>query len=409
MSVVQTERALRQQARDAELTERIYITSGMHTLLRALLLVPLALDLAGAQQEPPRRLDFSNEAAERAQEQDAAATTREMRTKFVRSQTILGLLAYGPTFATMLADDGVTFTAGYLVMAGGSFFAATEITRQITVTPARQFLSSRMAWRGTLDGLVLGDAGDLRGRSAAGLGWIGGVSGTGLGLYLARDLREGEAVSMVVGHDIGYVSTLLLTHVIDPDDLDDQGISSEARAVASTLAGWGGYALGKRYARNAMYEVTAGDAMMLWLGAGIGATTLGTFIAESSPSDQAVAGTVLLGGLAGIWGADRWLVRRFDHSPAEGTLVALGGGAGALMGIGVGVLIAGEAERGAALTLGLASLGAIGGVALTERYAQPAMDGGRSVDVGRVEFNPIGALAAAARVDGRHPILKITF
>jgi hypothetical protein len=103
------------------------------------------------------------------------------------------------------------------------------------------------------------------------------------------------------------------------------------------------------------------------------------------------------------------LVRRYDHSTAEGTLVSLGGGAGALMGIGIGVLIAGEAERGAALTLGLASLGAVGGIAITERYAQPAMDGGRSFDVGRVEFSPLGAVAAAAGVQGRHSILRITF
>lgn len=381
----------------------------MQSLLRALLVLPLALTLASAQQEPPRRLDFSGEAAEQPQAQDSArATTREMRTKFVRSQTILGLTAYGPTFSAMVADDGVTAVAGYLVMAGGSFFAATELTRQFEITPARQFLSSRMAWRGTLDGLVLGNVWDVRYRSTAGLGWIGGVSGTALGLVIARDMREGEAVSMAVAHDIVYLSTLALGLVIDPND-GDGGLSPQARGVSATVLGWGGYALGRAYSRRAMYEVTDGDALLLWVGAGIGATTLGTFVAESDPSPQVVAGTILAGSLVGIWGADRWLVRRFDHSTAEGSLVALGGGAGALMGIGVGVLIAGEAERGASITLGLASLGAIGGVMLTERYAQPAMDGGRSFDVGRVEFTPLGAVAAAAGVQGRHSILRITF
>ncbi len=382
----------------------------MPSLVRALFIVPLAISLASAQQEPPRRLDFSNEATERPQAQDTAtATTREMRTRFVRDQTILGLFAYGPTFSAMVADDGVTATAGYLVMAGGTFFAATEMTRQFEITPARQFLATRMAWRGTLDGQVIGIVTDLRYRSTAGLGWIGGVGSTGLALYLARDLREGEAVSMVVGHDIAYLSTLLLGLIIDPDVDDDAGWSLQARGIGATVVGWGGYALGQRYARNVSYEVSAGDAMMLWLGAGIGATSFGTFIAESSPSGQVVAGTVLAGALVGIWGADRWLVRRFDHSTAEGSLVSLGGGAGALMGIGIGVLIAGEAERGAALTLGLASLGAVGGVVITERYAQPAMDGGRSFDVGRVEFSPLGAVAAASGVHGRHSILRITF
>ena len=382
----------------------------MQSLLRALLILPIAVVTVSAQQEPPRRLDFSTEAAERPPAQDTAtATTREMRTKFVRNQIILGLAAYGPTFASMLGDDGVTFTAGYLVMAGGTFFAATEMTRQMTITPAREYLSTKMAWRGTLDGLVVGNVTDMRYRSTAGLGWIGGVGSTGLALYLARDMREGEAVSMVVGHDIAYISTYLLGLVIDPDLGDDTGLSPQARGIGATVVGWGGYALGRRYARNVSYEVTSGDAMMLWLGAGIGATTLGTFIAESDPSGQVVAGTVLAGALVGIWGADRWLVRRFDHSTAEGTLVSLGGGAGALMGIGIGVLIVGEAERGAAITLGLASLGAAGGIAITERYAQPARDGGRSFDVGRVEFSPLGAVAAAAGVQGRHSILRITF
>jgi hypothetical protein len=382
----------------------------MRLLFRALLVLPLALLAAGAQQEPPRRLDFSGEDSVRRTPADTAApTTREMRTRFVRAQSILGLVAYGPAFATMVADDGVTAVAGYLVMAGGTFFAATELTRQIKITPARQFLSSRMAWRGAIDGLVLGNAADLRERSVGGLAWIGGIGGTAVGLTLARGLSEGEAVAMVVGHDVAYLSTLALGYVIDPTEGDGEGLSTPARQVSSTLIGWGGYALGRRYARRALHEVTAGDALLLWLGAGVGATTLGAFIAESDPSPQAVAGTVLVGSLAGIWGADRWLVRRYDHTTAEGSLVSLGGGAGALMGIGIGVLIAGEAERGASLTLGLASAGAIGGILVTERYAQPAPDLGRRFDVGRVEFTPLGAVAAAAGVQGRHSILRITF
>ena len=103
------------------------------------------------------------------------------------------------------------------------------------------------------------------------------------------------------------------------------------------------------------------------------------------------------------------IVRRFDHSASEGSLVALGGGAGALMGIGLGVLFAGEAQRGASLTLGLAAAGAVGGILLTERYAQPGPDEGRQFDVGRVELNPLGAVAAASGAPGRHSILRITF
>lgn len=385
----------------------------MNPLLRALLpllLAPLALATAGAQQEPPPRLDFTQDSTVRRQPTDTATeTSREMRIRFVRSQMILGFAAYGPSFATMVGDDGVTWTAGYLVMAGGTFFAATEVSRQIVVTPARQFLSSRMAWRGSLNGLTFGNTVDMRYRSTAGLTWIGGIGGTAAGLIIARDLSEGEAVSMVVGHDIAFLSTIALGYIIDPNDTDGQGLSQQSRNIASMVAGWGGYLVGRRYARTADYEVTSGDAMLLWLGAGIGASTLGTFIAEGSPSVQAVSGTILVGSLAGIWAADRLLVRRFDHSSSEGSLVALGGGAGALMGIGLGVLFAGEAQRGASLTLGLAAAGGVAGIALTERYARPGPDQGRQFDVGRVEFNPLGAVAAASSVPGRHSILRITF
>jgi len=377
--------------------------------LRSLLFVPLALATAGAQ-DPPPRLDFGQDTAVRRPRADTATTTsREMRTRFVRSQLILGFAAYGPAFATMVGDDAVTATAGYLVMAGGTFFAATEVSRQVVITPARQFLSSRMAWRGTINGLSFGNTIDLRARSVAGLAWLGGIGGTTAGLIIARDLSEGEAVSMVVGHDVAFLSSIALGYIIDPNDNDGEGMSQQARNITAMLAGWGGYVVGQRYARNADYEVTAGDAMLLWLGAGIGASTLGTFIAEGSPSPQAVATTVLVGSLAGMWAADRLLVRVYDHSPSEGSLVALGGGAGALMGIGLGVLFAGEAQRGASLTLGLAALGGIGGILLTERYAQPGPDQGRAFDVGRVEFNPLGVVAAASRVPGRHPILRITF
>lgn len=382
----------------------------MNRLFGAVVVLPIALFAAGAQEEPPRRLDFSSDSVAQPTRADAATeTSREMRAKFVRSQLILGLAVYGPSFSAMVANDGVTATAGYLVMAGGTFFAATEISRQIVITPSRQFLSSRMAWRGAMNGLTVGNTYDLRGKTTGGLTWLGGIGGTTAGLVIARDLSEGEAVSMVVGHDIAYLSSIALGYVIDPTSDDGEGLSDQARSISAMMMGWGGYAFGRRYARSAMYEVTDGDAVLLWLGAGIGATTFGTFIANGDPEPQVVAGTVLAGALAGIWGADRWMVRRFDHSTAEGALVALGGGAGALMGIGVGVLVAGEADRGAALTMAFASAGAVGGIFLTERYAQPAPDGGRRFDVGRVDFNPLGAVAAAAGVQGRHSILRITF
>ena len=91
----------------------------------------------------------------------------------------------------------------------------------------------------------------------------------------------------------------------------------------------------------------------MWLGAAIGAVGASTFIANSDPSDQATALTLLGGALVGTVGADRFLVRRYDHSRGEGGFVALGALAGGVMGVGVGVLVAGEAKRDGSLTCAL--------------------------------------------------------
>lgn len=385
----------------------------MHSLRRALVALILGASSVAAQQQPPPRLDLSREpldTVERDDERLRGATTREMRIAFVRNQAILGLVSYAPAFAVMVGTEPATRLAGYLVMAGGTFFAATEITRQVEITPARQVLSSRMGWRGSINGLWLADAARMRDGEAAALTLIGGLGASTAGVLLGSGLTEGEAVAMVVGHDIAFFTALGLTYVVDPYEADGTGLSRSTRLAIPMVLGWGGYALGRLYAGRAPYEVTAGDASLLWLGAGIGATAASVAIAGDWPGPRAIAGTVLVGGLAGVWGADRWLVRRFDHTRSEGALVALGSGAGALMGIGLGVLVAGEAGRDEARTLAFAALGGVAGIWLTERYVQPAADEGRRFDLSsRVQFSSIGALAAASGTPGVHPILKFTF
>ena len=393
----------------------------------------LCLAVPALAQDPPPRLDFSRDTLPVVRDTirdtipaEPRLTTAPMRTVFVRNQSVLGLTSYGPAFAAMIGTEPATRIAAYMVMAGGTFFAANELTRQMEITPAREVLASRMGWRGTVSGLALGISTNAGGGETGAMTLIGGLGGTAIGLALGTGLTEGEAVATVVGHDIAALSSIAVTYIVDSDDTDGTGLSGPARVMIPMIAGWGGYALGRLYAGRAPYEVTAGDALMLWLGAGIGGLAGGTLIAESSPSQQVVAGTLLVGGLAGVWGADRWFVRRSDHTRSEGALVTLGAGAGSLMGIGLGVLISGDADRTSAPTLAFATLGAIGGVMLAERSAQPAADGGRRADVGRaaptrdavrepsrepsrVTFDPMAAFAAANRAPGRHAIVRFTF
>jgi hypothetical protein len=388
--------------------------------IRSFLTAALGLCLAvpAGAQNPPRRLDFSQDSVPTPTRDTVVPaprlTTAEMRTVFVRNQSVLGLAAYGPAFAAMIGTEPATRIAAYMVMAGGTFFAANELTRQIHISPAREVLSSRMGWRGTVSGLSIAMATDMPSGEAGAMTLIGGLGGSAIGLALGGGLTEGEAVATVVGHDILVLSSLAVTYIADANDTDGTGLSPQARVAIPMVAGWGGYALGRLYAGRAPYEVTAGDALLLWLGAGVGGLAGGTVIAESSPSNQAVAGALLVGGLAGVWAADRFIVRRFDHTRSEGALVALGAGAGSLMGIGVGVLLSGDADRTSGPTLAFATLGAIGGIMLAERSTQPAVDGGRRMEVGqgplsRLQVNPMAAFAAATRAPGQHAILRYTF
>lgn len=339
-----------------------------------------------------------------------ARTSRELRTRFVRDQTILGFTVYGPSFAAMVADDGVTGGAAYLVMAGGSFFASAELSRRMQITEARQLLSSAMAWRTAGAALAFSASADAGSRQIGAWTLLGGFTGTGVGLALGKGLTGGEAAATVFGHDFAAMSALAAVTIIDGGlFVENDGITDEGTVALAAVAGAFGYAAGRTYAGRAKHNVTVGDVQTMWIGATIGALGASTAIASSDPNDATVAGTLLAGSALGVLASERWLVRRYDHTRYEGNLLALGGTAGALMGIGIGILVAGEADRGESLTLGFATAGAIGGVAMTERYLQPTRDRGRLAFLERVQFTPMNAVAAASRRPGNYPLLRFTF
>jgi hypothetical protein len=366
-----------------------------------------------AQQEPPRRLDLGTgvqEAPATDTLRESASTSREMRNRFVRNQLLLGAVAYGPSFAVMISTEPATRLASYLLMAGGSFFAASEVARQWEITPARQVLSTRMAWRETLTGLALANAWDLKEGEAGALALVGGLAGSATGIWLGSGLTEGEAVASLVGHDIATASAYAVTWMVNPNSDGPDAMPWSTRIAVPLVAGWAGYAIGRSWAGNAPYEVTAGDASLLWLGAGIGSAAVATTIVESEPDDETIAVSLLAGGLLGVWGAERYFVRQFDHTRSDALMVASGSGAGALMGIGLGVLISGDAQRNSAPTMAFGTLGAIAGAWLTERYAQPARDQGRRMEVGsRLQLNPMGAVAAFSGAPGTHSLVRFTF
>ena len=390
----------------------------MRTFHHVLVALALCSPVLGAQQEPPRRLEFPADTTKTATDSTRPSrdtvgvrgqTSRELRNRFVRDQTALGFAVYAPAFALMVGDDGVTGAAGYLVMAGGTFFAAAEVTRRVNITDARHILSSAMALRGAGSALLIAGQSGMQTSPTAAVALIGGLAGTTTGLLLGGGLTAGEAAATVFGHDFAALTAFAITASGDSDPFNDAGVDKTTAAVAWTAAGIGGYFAGHWYARHAKHNVTVGDVQALWLGSSIGVLGAGAVIASSSPSGATTALTLLGGGWLGTFAAERLLVRRYDHSRGDGNLLALGGTAGALMGMGIGILVSGEADRGASATLGFATVGAIGGVAMAERYLQPERDAGRLALLERLSISPTALVAAASRQPGQHALVRFIF
>lgn len=381
----------------------------LRALSRALVSLALVPALAFAQQEPPPRLDVGAAPAARDTTGPRWGSSRELRNRFVRDQTALGLGVYAPAFAVMAGRDGITGAAAYLVMGGASFFGAAELTRHVRMTEARVLMSSAIGLRSAGAALLLATQSDLETRQGAALVLLGGLAGTGSGLWFGGGLTGGEAAATVMGHDLAMGTAVALTFAGDEDPFDSTGVDRMSSAVAWTASGVGGYFLGRWYAGLAPHNITVGDLQTLWTGATIGALAAGTAIASSDPNTEVTATAVLGGAWLGILLTERTLVRKFDHSRSEANLVALGGVAGGLMGVGIGLLVAGEADRGESLTLGFATAGAVAGVAMSERYLQPDRDAGRIAWLDRVQVTPGAIAAVAAGTPGRHTLLRFTF
>jgi hypothetical protein len=332
--------------------------------------------------------------AERGDRSGAAATGLEVSEPagnvFIRNQTILGFLGYGPATAALLSDaGGGTATAGYFMAAGGSFFFAANIARQREITRAQASLASHGGTRGAIAGAMA--AGIFGASGGPGYGapiLMGAIGGSIAGFQGGRGLSDGEAASSGLGADLAALTTLGLagaggvfkareeTIVLDggftftqqKDELRTGGKIALASAIGTGLVG---YALGPRYARRADYNVTAGDAKIAFTGALIGALAAGAVLGDNT-DEQVAFGVATAGLLGGFFAADRGLVRSADRTGADGTIVQLGAAAGGLIGLG----LAAGAEAGQRPTLLMVTAGGLLGMLAADAIVNPAPDAG---------------------------------
>lgn len=349
---------------------------------------------------------------------DVITARTDAHNSFVKNQTLLGLAVYGPAFAFAISDgNGAAFTAGYLVVAGGTFFAASEISRRMFISRAQSDLSFNMGQNGALAGWATMYLVRTNDRAQAAGAFVGGLAGSALGLTSARGMTEADAVGAAFGSDIGALigwgAMEALrgeeTCTFDPATFVQtcrRSFSDRAEVMGILASGIVGYPLGLLYPRNARYHVTPGDIQTLWATGLLGASSAGAIFLGAKSSGRAIATTLTTGTVLGIMAGDRFLVQRVDHSRTDGGRAGLGTLAGALMGAGVATIFDND-NPGPHFILGLASVGGLAGLIVTERYVDPPADAGR----GRlsVTFNPASLALLATRTPGNHALLNVRF
>ncbi|WP_373062480.1 hypothetical protein [Gemmatimonas sp.] len=311
---------------------------------------------------------------------------------FVRNQTFLGLVAYGPATAALLSEQGGPAAAGgYFLAAGTSFFVAANLVKGRVVTRAQAARAAHGGTRGALTGLGIAAIANAEGGPAWGAPILAGaIGGTIVGFQQARGLSDGEAASAGFFADLGALTVMGIGFgsgafkgretVIPVDDPQfgsytstDNSLRGPGKAVVGAAIGANliGYALGPRYAQRAAYNVTAGDVSVAFASALLGGVGASSLISEGG-NDTRKYGVAAAGVLAGAFLADRGLVRKADRTSADGTLAQLGALAGALMGAGIAAI----AETKAQGALALGSAGGILGLLAADAIIKPVRDAG---------------------------------
>ena len=341
----------------------------------------------------------------------------DARNAFIRRQTLLGLFVYGPTFAGTIGDNSGSQSAGYLVVAGGTFFAASEVSRRMFISRPQADLSTNTGLNGALAGWAttyLFNAGS-KGQYAG--AFIGGLTGATIGVRAARNMTEADAVAAGFGSDIGALIALGTVEALrgdrsctfDPvtfvDNCTTRRLSNRSEVAVVLASGLIGYPIGLLYPRNARYSVTAGDVETLGTTAALGAVA-GIALLSRHASYSHFATVATVGGILGMMAGDRFLVQRYDHDRDEADRLSLGTTAGALLGLGIAAIDS-STRNNPHVIGGLAVVGGVAGLIITERYLGPKPDAGPPRF--RVTFNPVSIALLAARTPGNHSLLNVRF
>lgn len=336
-------------------------------------------------------------------------------TGFILTQSVLGLAVYAPSFAYAVTNEDAGRVASYLLVAGGTYFAAASLARDMRITPPQNVLAARASLSGGGTGFALAyAAGMSRDAKAAGI-FVGSLAGTAAGLWFGRGVTSTEAIGANFTSDALALTAAGVLRATGTLDRERDGGEPKVAAVGIAAASLVGFPLGMRYARTTAYNVTGGDLGTLWVAGGIGTAAAATALAAvDTDSDAAIYLGLTTGFAAGVLAGDRLLVRRFDHSWGQSATVTAGALAGGLMGAGVAVLADTE-DPSSTLVLGLMTAGAVAGVGAanwlttTPADARSGTTTGARTGARRVRMDGAALAMAASGVPGRHALVTISF
>ncbi|MBC8124691.1 MAG: hypothetical protein H7X70_03055 [Candidatus Kapabacteria bacterium] len=357
---------------------------------------------AGANLERERKqLTSADVKALRIRVQSAVPATGEGvldqrgRSALLWGSTLWSLGYYGSAASAVFStNDNFEFSAAtYLIAGGVGFLLPALLTNNANVTEGAASLALGGMFQGAMHGWLIGGlvAGeDLGPKAGFGLSIITGISETVVGYVVGSKtgIKEGKAsvinttefYSMVCGGLLGLT-------ILGPSFSANEGIRLTSGLALAGAAG--GIILGTIIGNNQYFSPT--DATVYGASGLLGLTlpyAVMVALLDGKIDSRLVSGLGIVGTAGGLLLGNE-LVKGLNYRGEDGTIVILGTLAGALIGIGVGVL-AEDTRVGAVV----AWAGAAGGFATGLILAKPEMEG-RSRGHLKFDFNPLGLVLGA--------------
>ena len=317
------------------------------------------------------------------------------RSALLWGSTLWSLYYYGSAASAALSTRGNVELSlpAYLIAGGVGFLLPALLTNNENVTEGAASLALGGMFQGAMHGWLIGGlvAGkDLGLQTGFGLSILAGVSETVIGYVVGSKtgIKEGKASVINTTEFYSMVCGELLGLAI----LEEYSTSNEGIRLSSGLAlagAAGGIILGTIIGNNQYFSHT--DATVYSASGLLGLTlpyAVLVALLDGKIDSRLVSGLGIVGTAGGLLLGNE-LVKGLNYRGEDGTIVVLGTLAGALIGIGVGVL-AEDTRVGAVV----AWAGAAGGFATGLILAKPEMEG-RSRGELKFDFNALGLVFGA--------------